>query len=52
MSPQRDPMGEAIWDPSPGLREQLTSEYGGRPPEKIDQVAQQALDELLRVDVR
>jgi hypothetical protein len=31
MSPQRDPMGEAIWDPSPGLRDQLTSEYGGVP---------------------
>lgn len=53
MSPQRNPTGEAIRDPLPGLREQLTSEYGGVVPrEKIDQVAEQALDELEGARIR
>jgi hypothetical protein len=53
VSPRGDRLGETVRDPLPGLREQLASEYGGTVPrERIDRVAQQALEELDGVRIR
>jgi hypothetical protein len=47
VSPVHDPVGEAIRDPLPGLREQLAGEYEGIiAVETIDRVAEQVLDEF------
>jgi hypothetical protein len=50
------PRGQAnqqIQDPLPGLREQLASEYADAvPPDRIEQVARQALDEFEGAKVR
>lgn len=53
MSPRRNPMEGATRDPLPGLREQLTTEYGSIVPrERIDQAAEQALNELESTRIR
>ena len=47
MSPQRMPFDDVIRDPLPGLRDQLTDEYGGVVPRQtIDETARHALAEL------
>ena len=44
MSPQRIPFDDVIRDPLPGLRDQLTAEYGGAVPQQtIDEMGQHAL---------
>ena len=53
MSPRGGQIGEAIRDPLPGLRAQLVNEYRGLfPPEEIDEVAKQALDEFRSARIR
>lgn len=53
MSPRGDRLGGTVRDPLPGLRQQLASEYGAIVPrERIDRVAQQALEELEGVRIR
>ena len=53
MTPQRIPFDDVIRDPLPGLRDQLTDEYGAVVPQHtIDEMARHALAELDRARIR
>ncbi len=46
------PLEQALRDPLPGLRKQLTEEFEGQPEDLIEQAAKQALDRYKTVPVR
>lgn len=53
MAPRHTPAEEPIRDPLPGLRDQLTDEFGsGVPVELIDEVAQQEFHRFDEARVR